>query len=853
MIKTRVDNDLMNYHHVLENKPQIEKSDIQSLLDGYREKFDVDVVFVAEKMLERNMVELTHESCRDGQKRCEEKKYYSTYFGDEGYIKFDEEGLCTYGLPPYDKDGENSIIHYGIFHNNEYIGSIGFLNFNKRHQWDAEERLAIQKLGRVLKSAVHLNRIIKLLAVDENMIDQQRHALDAFFSTTECGVLWHTLDGKKVLSVNQAALQILGYDSQEDLEKNFQLIAPSVVLEDREKVKATIRKLKKAGDSGNVGYQIKHRDGEVLDVMGRIKLFEDKGRLVCQRVIMDCTEQRLLEKKQLKDNENYWLEIVSALTQEYSSVFYLDADSGMGSAYRISKAAKNTFAGVMAAEISHSQLQGSYVNKYVHIEDRTEFAKNTSLETMRKRLQQENRYYVNYRIIKEDKSQEYYQAKIVRVGSWEKQHGVMIGFRSVDKEIREDIEQKKAMSDALKDAEQASQAKTSFLNSMSHDIRTPMNAIIGYTTLAKKHFDDREKVSDYLDKIEISSSHLLRLINDVLEMSRIESGKVTLEPASCNLRGLMDELQTVMMGQIQEKSLNFNMNTDNIQNEVVQCDKLRLTQVLLNVLGNAVKFTQEGGNIIVDVSQKFKCPKEGCAGYWFRIKDNGIGMSDEFKEHLFEQFSRENNTTVSGIPGTGLGMAITKRIVDMMEGKITVRSRLREGTEFIIDLNFPLQDNRPPEEDFEASGAPGSAKKNEASGKRKSYVAKKLLLVEDNAINQEIAIEILSEYGFNIDVANNGSEAVDKVKNSKPGHYYAVLMDIQMPVMNGYEATWRIRALEDKALAEVPIIAMTANAFEEDKKMALMAGMDDFVAKPVDVKNLLEALDRLDIDCGCSA
>jgi CheY-like chemotaxis protein/two-component sensor histidine kinase len=406
------------------------------------------------------------------------------------------------------------------------------------------------------------------------------------------------------------------------------------------------------------------------------------------------------------------------------------------------------------------------------------------------------------------------------------------------------------MEDALRNAEQASRAKSSFLSSMSHDIRTPMNAIIGYTTLAEKHIDEPEKVKDYLGKISTSSNHLLSLINDVLEMSRIESGKMKIEPAPCNIRELMQDLETVMMGQIQEKGLGFYMNMDNIRIEEVMCDKLRLNQVLLNVLGNAVKFTPSGGKIIVDVSQKFKCPKEGCAGYLFRIRDNGIGMSEEFKEHLFEQFSRENNTTVSGIPGTGLGMSITKSIVDMMDGKITVRSKLRVGTEFLIDLNFPVEPkNTPADETSAKKDDTENARNGKTSSKHKLYTAKKLLLAEDNPLNREIATEILSEYGFEIEVAGNGSEAYEKVKNSGQGYYYAVLMDVQMPVMNGYEATWRIRALEDKTLAQIPIIAMTANAFDEDRKMALMAGMNDFVAKPIEVKKLLKALDAVGENC----
>jgi signal transduction histidine kinase/ActR/RegA family two-component response regulator/PAS domain-containing protein len=847
MFETRVDSDLRNYHHVLENKAKIEKSDVQYLLDGYREKFDLDMVFVAEMTLENHMVELICESCRDGKTHEAEKIYYGAAFGNDDYIRFDDDGLCEYGYPPYDADGENSILHYGIFHNGEYMGSAGFLKHRKGYKWDEEERCAVQKLGRVLMNIMTLNHAEKQHTADVATIGQQGHALEAFFATMECGIIWHTIDGKKILRVNDTALQLLDYDSKEDLEKNFQMIAPSVVDDDKEMVRATIRRLKKPGDAGNVGYYVKHRNGDMLYIMGRIRLLEDNGNFVYQRVIMDCTEHRLREKKELRENESYWLEIISALSQDYSSTFFLDTDTGKGRVCRATKSIRKIMENVSEVGFNYDKMMKLYIDEYVYPEDRIEFRLETSLEMMKKRLTETAHYYVDYRVKAADV--EYYQAKIVRVGRWENQHGVMIGFRSVDEKVKTELEYKKNMEETLKKAEQASRAKSSFLSSMSHDIRTPMNAIIGYTTLAKKHYDEQEKLLDYLDKITISSNHLLSLINDVLEMSRIESGKISIENSACSLIEIMEDLKTVMIGQIQEKKLNFYMNTDNIRNDVVMCDRLRLNQILLNVLGNAVKFTPEGGNITVDLSQKFKCPKEGYAGYWFRIKDTGIGMSEEFQKHLFEQFSRENNTTVSGIPGTGLGMAITKSIVDMMEGKITVRSRLREGTEFIIDINFPLVGDTPHNDGGETEentgDTSGGGKQEKSSGRRKSYVAKRLLLAEDNQLNQEIATEILTEYGFNIEVANNGREALEMVKNSKPGYYYAVLMDVQMPVMNGYEATWRIRALEDKDLSNIPIITMTANAFEEDKKMAIMAGMNDFVAKPLDVKKLLEALDRV--------
>jgi CheY-like chemotaxis protein len=281
----------------------------------------------------------------------------------------------------------------------------------------------------------------------------------------------------------------------------------------------------------------------------------------------------------------------------------------------------------------------------------------------------------------------------------------------------------------------------------------------------------------------------------------------------------MEDLNTVMYGQMQEKNLDFRMNLDQLENEDVFCDKLRLNQVLLNVLGNAVKFTLHSGSITVSLRQKQDSVRDGYARYQFRIKDNGIGMSEEFQKHLFEQFSRENSSVVNSIPGTGLGMAITKKIVDMMEGTITVQSRLGEGTEFIIELEFPIHNP-------ESAKLPTDESEQAVTRKPKIRNVKKLLLAEDNLFNQEIATELLSDYGFEVKTADNGAEAVRMIEHSAPGDYDAVLMDIMMPVMNGYEATKAIRSLDDPVLASIQIIAMTANAFDEDRKKAYGAGMD---------------------------
>ncbi len=528
-----------------------------------------------------------------------------------------------------------------------------------------------------------------------------------------------------------------------------------------------------------------------------------------------------------------------------------------------------------------------------------------------------------------------------------------------------DWKMNQALSEAVRAAETANNAKSTFLSNMSHDIRTPMNAIIGFTTLAVSNIDDKKLVRDYLGKILFSSNHLLSLINDILDMSRIESGKLNLEETEVSLSEVLHDLKTIISGQIHAKQLELYMDAMDVTNEDVYCDKTRLNQVLLNLLSNAVKFTPAGGTISVRLRQ---CPgiQKGSGLYEIRVKDTGIGMSQEFVQKIFSPFERERTSTVSRTHGTGLGMAITKNIVDMMGGTIEVQTVQGKGTEFIVRLPLRIQpkqhtiekiaeleglkalvadddfntcdsvtkmlvkvgmrsewtlsgkeavlrarqsmelgdafnayiidwclpdmngievtrqirslgDDTPIiiltaydwsdiEAEARAAGVTAFCAKPlfmsdiretlmDAIGQKQTgtgelilpaedsdFKGRCILLVEDNELNSEIAVEILNAYGFKVDTAENGAEAVEKVKNSTPGDYDLVLMDVQMPVMNGYEATKRIRALDDPALAGITILAMTANAFDEDRKKALEYGMDGFLSKPIVIEELIGTL-----------
>ena len=420
---------------------------------------------------------------------------------------------------------------------------------------------------------------------------------------------------------------------------------------------------------------------------------------------------------------------------------------------------------------------------------------------------------------------------LVQVFRWNSAKDFFMQQEHSEQEYRKSLEQKNvALQLAVQRETKANLAKREFLFNMSHDIRTPMNAIIGFTALAQTHIDDRGQVEDYLKKISVSSQHLLSLINDVLDMSRIESGKVTLEAKPVHLPELVHELRDIVQAVVSEKDLSLTLDTVGVENEDVIADPLRLEQILINVLANAVKFTPDGGQISLWIVQKDTAPA-GYADFEFHIKDNGIGMSEEFQKHIFEQFARERTSTVSKIQGTGLGMAITKSLVDMMGGRITVKSEQGKGSEFTISLRFPI----------------GEAKTGQTppAAKASAFTGKKLLVVEDNELNLEIASTLLKEAGFEVDTAENGKIAVEKVEAASADRYDLILMDIQMPEMDGYEATRRIRALPDAKKAALPIVAMTANAFEDDRKNALHAGMNGHIAKPLDIPKLFQVLSEL--------
>ena len=402
---------------------------------------------------------------------------------------------------------------------------------------------------------------------------------------------------------------------------------------------------------------------------------------------------------------------------------------------------------------------------------------------------------------------------------------------TIEKQRLQELDLRKQLEEALQKAQAASRAKTAFLSNMSHDIRTPMNAIIGFTGLAASNINDTERVREYLATIEQSSEHLLSLINDVLDMSRIESGKMTLVEKAESLSGILHVLGDIVHADMEAKRHTFSIDTSDVRNDHVYCDKMRLNQVLLNLVSNAIKYTCPGGTISLRVNQK-PADGEGLAAFEFRCKDNGIGMGEEFAKTIFDPFTREETSTVSGIQGTGLGMAITKHIVEMMGGTISVASKKGEGTEFVFSVVLRI-----------AAGEETRDDRPDRAEQKVSLSGKRVLLVDDSDLNVKIGVLQFQRQGMVVDVAQNGRIAVDKIREKGADAYDFVLMDVQMPVMNGYEATAEIRKLPGGD--RLTIIAYSANAFEEDREHSLKAGMNGHISKPLKMNDFLNELSRL--------
>ncbi len=544
-------------------------------------------------------------------------------------------------------------------------------------------------------------------------------------------------------------------------------------------------------------------------------------KLEKERKLKNIIKEYDKERKLITQEHLQRLEVIEGLSVNYDSILYADLNENKILPYRLSTRLERQFEKKLQVR-DFNWFVSDYVSVWVHPEDRALVSEMTSSRSIREKLAENPTYYLNYRCIQNGEVQ-YIQLRLVNVGSSENISQIVMGYRNIDEEILQQIKQKQFLEDALNNAKLAFKAKNAFLSNMSHDMRTPLNAIFGYTSLAQKNANDSHIVKEYLNKIDIASNQILDLINKVLEITYSESQDFHLNEKECNVAEVLRETIDSISAQANQKNISISVSRQ-IEHADVYADKDKLLQLLSHIANNAVKYTKKHGEVRFFVSEQQK-PNSEFATYKFTVEDNGIGIGKKSLKRIFEPFEREYNTTLCGVYGSGLGLTIAKHIAEMMGGTIKAQSTVGKGSVFTVTVSFRLQQKTKAAKECENST-------DELRGKT-------ILLVEDNEINLEIETDILQDMGFCVDTAENGQIAVDKVAASRVGDYDLILMDIQMPVMDGLQATANIRKLQNPSLARIPIIALSANAFESDKRTSMEIGMDAHLTKPLNVEEFI--------------
>lgn len=565
----------------------------------------------------------------------------------------------------------------------------------------------------------------------------------------------------------------------------------------------------------------------------RAELLNEK--MLHEQRLLDLKEEYDKERKTINQEHLRRLEVIEGLSINYESILYVDLDEDRIFPYRLSSRTELQFEKQYQAR-GFLWYTEDYVRVWVHPEDKERVAEVTSLSYIQNKLAKQKTFYINYRVVKDGELQ-YIQLRIVNVGKKDHISQIVMGYRRVDKEVQREMEQNQLLKEALNNAKLAIMAKDTFLSNMSHDIRTPLNAILGFTTLAEEHITETKTVKHYLEQIETSGRQLLELLQKVLELSWAESSDIPLEQMECDLCQILRDVQNELRVKINEKNLTFTIDTSGLTHHTVCSDSDKMRRFLQYLANNAVKYNKNSGTVTITAIElpnrrRGKFSSDEYADYKFTITDTGIGIGADFIPRIYEPFEREKNTTFAGVPGIGLGLTIVKNIVDTMGGTIDVESTVGTGTTFRISLHLKLPEQSPAYADDAEAATP-------------QLEHPKILLVEDNEINLEIESEILHSLGFETETATDGSIAVEKISQSSPGEYNLVLMDIQMPVMNGRQAARAIRKLDNPDLAHIPIIALSANAFESDKRKSLESGMDAHLTKPIDVPQLRETIIKI--------
>ncbi len=548
-----------------------------------------------------------------------------------------------------------------------------------------------------------------------------------------------------------------------------------------------------------------------------------KHQKVKEQQMQSLIEEFDKERKLISREHLQRLEVIEGLSENYASILYVDLDEDIVLPYRLSTRLERQF-NKKFEERSYKWFAEDYVKVWVHPDDRHIVRDNTSVSYIKQRLSQENTYYFNYRCI-ENGELKYLQIRISNVSKDDGISQIVIGYRSIDDEMRTEMIQKGILQEALEKSRIADIAKSTFLSNMSHDMRTPLNAIFGYVELARKTVDSPEQTKTYLNKIELESKHILDLVENVLELSYSETQNITLEGSEFSLTEIMQAVYCHIIHTADLKDIKISVDMSGVKHDSVISDKNKLQKLLYNIVNNAVKFTHNGGQVDICVRET-KSNSSEYGTFTFNVHDTGIGISPDALDRIFEPFERIQNTTMSGMYGSGLGLTISKMIAESMGGIISAASEPGKGSTFTVTVSLKLNKQDSEQTDSEAFDPTGT----------------KVLIVEDNEINMEIETEILQDLGFVIDCAANGKIAVEKITASSPGDYDLVLMDIQMPVMNGHDASRAIRALNDPRLAGIPIIALSANAFESDRRASIEAGMDEHLTKPLDVDELFKTM-----------
>ncbi|MCR4822407.1 MAG: response regulator [Treponema sp.] len=535
---------------------------------------------------------------------------------------------------------------------------------------------------------------------------------------------------------------------------------------------------------------------------------------------IDEEKRREVESQRNKD-------FMAILASEYSNVYHVDMDSKEFFAFNLSVRIDSKIGEAVHSKIPYTQALQIYADSCTFEEDRKEFLQKTSEEYIKNQLSTKDRFFHRYR----NEANQYCEMKCVKVGDWSKEHKVIFGFAVKDSEIRREIQDQRELKEAKERAEAASAAKTEFLAKMSHDIRTPINGVIGMAELALKNIMHPYKSQQCIEKIITSAFHLNSLVNDILDMSHIESNKLEIAHKPLNILSLADGCLSIIEGQLINRNLKIITEFEDFNHPFLLGDELHLRQAIVNILGNAVKFTPDGGKVIFRIQQLSTGYKT--VTYRIEVQDTGIGMKAEFLNHIWDTFSQEDGGARSEYKGSGLGTAIAKSLIELMGGTISVKSKLNEGSTFTIDIPFAIDDRTETvrKNDIKESGKDGE-----------TLYGARILLVEDNETNRESAQGLLEAEGAKVDTAENGKIAVKMFEDSKLNTYDAILMDIMMPVMNGIEATKAIRSLGRSDAAITPIIALTANAFEEDVRNSLEAGMNEHLTKPLEIAPVIKTL-----------